>query len=212
MRARSIYLAAPFFNPHELRLVQAIEEAVKDRPDVDLFSPRRDGGNADRQGDVTANATKIFHANVQAMRSCNECVAVLDRVQPPGFEVWLVKYQAHPDPKTPDELLPIKGPLEQPDLGTIWELGYLRAWRDLVIGTDFDIEVPMMWSGRKILAGFTMKPRAPGGKMNVMLARCLDVVLHGFEELQEWLAFPSASLALDHFQATGRAQWEGACQ
>jgi nucleoside 2-deoxyribosyltransferase len=228
--SRNIYLAGPFFNAAELATIERIEQMMEGRPDVRYFSPRKHGGNAERQSDVKQNAQAIFNANVAAMRECHECIAVLDRPQwmnPTGErvagligpkedvrtvrrEIWLVHHVSYYSADRADDFYPIKGPLEQPDLGTVWELGYLRAWRDLIFDLDTDIEIPSLWAGRKILAGFTTKSREEQvGKQNVMLARCLDIMIHGFAELEQWMAHPSAGMALASFRAAGLDRTEG---
>lgn len=222
--SRNIYLAGPFFNPAEIATIERIEQVLEGRPHVRYFSPRKHGGNAERQGDVKRNAQAIFNTNIAAMRECDECIAVLDRPQwtnpagerVAGFngpkedvqfirrEIWMVHHVGFHSADRADEFYPIKGPLEQTDLGTVWELGYLRAWRELIYDLDTDIEIPSLWAGRKILAGFTTKSRTEQmGKQNVMLARCLDITIHGFDELEQWMSYPSAGMALDGFKTAG---------
>jgi hypothetical protein len=141
------------------------------------------------------------------MRECDECFAILDRPLPENQQLWI----CYRDPAV-DTIKEIRRINSQPDIGTVWELGYLRGWRDLILSTDCELEVAGKWCGRKVLAGFTTTPRDAGGKMNIMLARCLDVVIHGFGELAEWFSHVNATQALADFEERGLAQWKGQVQ
>ncbi len=218
MEMRNVYLAGPFFNPVEVSFIEQLE-LILEEPRVDsrpltYFSPRKDGGNADRQGDVKANVAAIFEANLHAMRACGECIAVLDRLMSPGQGIFVCENVMHGQSYEDGGLPPkhwkiVRGPIAQPDLGTVWELGYLKAWNDVLCEVDTDIELPTVWASKKILAGFTMRPREPGGKMNVMLSQGLDVIIHGFDELRNWLRPRTAWHALEIFQTAGLTAFKG---
>ncbi len=170
MSEREIYFAAPFFNPAEVAVCLEVENllAAWQRKH---FSPRKDAGNAERQGDVRRNAKSIFDANERALRRCTEVVAWLDRPQVPGLGICLC---AAPTVAV-DRWTFVSGPFEQTDLGVAWELGWVKGFNE-----------HEHQSTRKKLTGFSLKPRGTG-KINLMLTQCLDFVIHGYEELNAYL-------------------------
>lgn len=159
-----VYIAAPFFTPMEIGVVQTIENML-DEFGIPYFSPRKDGGNDSRQGSVRENAKAIFEANIEALQACNKVLAVLDRFPADNQEVWLCERDVH------DILLPVRGPLKQPDIGTVWELGYFAALR-----------YAGLTHGDSSIFGFTRVARNYSS-MNVMILEGVDAVCYGLEEL-----------------------------
>jgi nucleoside 2-deoxyribosyltransferase len=73
-----VYLAAPFFSPRQLAVVEAIE-AVLDRLGFPYYSPRRDGVLVDLSpAERRAAAARIFDANVLNIKQADLIVAVID--------------------------------------------------------------------------------------------------------------------------------------
>ena len=78
MNKLKVYIAAPFFNPEQLEVVQRIEALLKDH-DIAYFSPRFDGTL--RNMDAKERAKKMgamFRSNVDHMDWCTHCIAVID--------------------------------------------------------------------------------------------------------------------------------------
>jgi hypothetical protein len=68
-------------------------------------------------------------------------------------------------------LAPIGGPLNLPDTGTVWEMGFAYAVN--------------MFSRRMDIYGFTTRPRTD--KLNLMLTKSCKGVISGLEELTKFL-------------------------
>ena len=90
MNKLKVYIAAPFFNPEQLEVVQRIEALLKDH-DIAYFSPRFDGTL--RNMDAKERAEKMgamFRSNVDHMDWCTHCVAVIDDYD--TGTVWEIGY------------------------------------------------------------------------------------------------------------------------
>lgn len=73
-----IYIAAPFFNPEQLALVQEVELAITNAG-MEYFSPRSIGVLQDMQPqERLANMKRIFEANVENINACDCLLAILD--------------------------------------------------------------------------------------------------------------------------------------
>ena len=186
--ARRIYWAAPFFNQVESDVCSRVE-ALSDALDhIVLFSPRRDGGNGDRQGDVKSNAKQIYNTNLKEMMFAEEFICWLDRPQMAGHGIMLCE-QLNPlgvaagNPPVWDVK---RGPLEQPDIGTVWELGF-------VVGLN-------QYLDRQIqIIGFTEKTPDEWAKRkgNVMIGQALHGMVCGWKQLADYLAAANTEAALD---------------
>lgn len=76
---KRIYIAAPFFNPEQLALVQTMEEICANIPNMKFFSPRSIGVLKDMTlEERKAMMQKIFDGNVLNMNSCDGLIALLD--------------------------------------------------------------------------------------------------------------------------------------
>jgi len=73
-----LYLAAPFFNPEQLKAVVNIER-VLDMAGVNFFSPRSEGVLVDlAPHERAAHLQRIYQSNINHMQSCNVMLAVVD--------------------------------------------------------------------------------------------------------------------------------------
>lgn len=192
---RKIYWAAPFFNQPERDVCSRVEAMADAAPRVKLFSPRRDGGNANRQGDVKSNAKAIYDENLRALLYTQEIIAWLDRPQLAGQAIMLCE-QVNPlgvQAGNPPLWEAKRGPLEQPDIGTVWELGFAASHNYC---TDFD-EIQIV--------GFT--ERTPeqwaARKGNVMIGQCLHGMICGWEQLAAYLNACDADAALNVLNLAG---------
>ena len=115
------YLAAPFFNPRQVALVEMLEEAFR-HCGVPVFSPRqqdanKQGGPLDRH-----RAAVIFEENFRRMVEADFTLAVADWVMPEEQELRVIKngHNAYTFEK-------VSPPLNLPDTGTVWEMGAMYA-------------------------------------------------------------------------------------
>lgn len=178
---RDIYIAAPFFNPHELAVVEGIFAACRGRRHISAFSPYHYNQSIQANLQDAAVRKKIFDDNVRELRECTEVLAWIDRSQMDAG-VYLCREKDEQrtvgglNPRLMDptgavpiaacNLEPFRGPLKQPDLGTVWELGYCHALQ-------------------KRCTLFTLEP--PGSTVNLMLAEGAAEVVHGWDELDAFL-------------------------
>lgn len=151
------YLAAPFFNPEQIRIVESIEGIYVGcgRP---LFSPRlQDQGTGPKKILTEEDASRIFNNNYAAIRQCTAMVAVLDWLMPEG-QLTAVINKVHDEA----QIMPIN----IPDTGTVMEMGMA-----------YTLGIPIF--------GYT--ERSPEGKMNIMLAKACTGFLIGEHALFRFL-------------------------
>lgn len=73
-----IYIAAPFFNDAQLRVVEKIETYLAMR-EIEYFSPRSEGVIINMTPEQKANAlSRIYESNVSHIKSCDKMIAVID--------------------------------------------------------------------------------------------------------------------------------------
>lgn len=74
-----VYLAAPFFNPEQLAVVEAIENLAAKHEEVELYSPRKDGVllgmSAEERREM---GPKIFRTNCAKIDWADLMIAVID--------------------------------------------------------------------------------------------------------------------------------------
>lgn len=169
----SVYLAAPFFNPVQLKLVVEIEHAFEDAR-VMCFSPRLIHGESPTPIKTPDDARAAFNNNVVALKKCSEVVAVLDYLLPKGSTLRCLSQNET------GNAVSYSPALNLPDTGTVFEMGWAYA-------------------SRRPLYGFTTFPRGEG-KLNIMLTQSAKGIIHGVDNLRNWLSSGDASLL---------AQWEG---
>lgn len=159
------YLAAPFFNAPQLELVRQIEEIFEVRQ-RGLFSPRLQHKGDEKVPKVLDEKTAqtLFVENRRAIEAAAGMLAVTDYLLPRG-EV-LRSCQGAGGEGNAKVFGP---PLELPDTGTVWELGYAHA---------------MLPPGNVIL--FTSKP-AGSGSMNIMLSQSAAGICYGLSNLKRFL-------------------------
>ena len=85
-----VYIAAPFFNETQLKVVKTIENILWVN-EIRYFSPRSEGTLKEMSvEDRKKNMGKLFRSNVDHMDWCTHCVAVID-----GYDtgtVWEMGY------------------------------------------------------------------------------------------------------------------------
>lgn len=74
-----VYLAAPFFTPEQLLVVERLENLIRGFPVFSLYSPRADGVLMKMSPEERKKATKkIFDRNVYQMMEADLMIAVVD--------------------------------------------------------------------------------------------------------------------------------------
>lgn len=75
---KKVYIAAPFFNPEQLRSVMFVEEVLQ-KIGVDYFSPREEGVIKNMTiEEKKLNAKRLFDSNIQNMKDCDVMIAIVD--------------------------------------------------------------------------------------------------------------------------------------
>jgi nucleoside 2-deoxyribosyltransferase len=73
-----VYIAAPFFNAEQIKIVQDIEDTLR-TADVKFFSPRSEGVLIEiAPQDRAAHLERVYQSNVEHMMDCNVMLAVVD--------------------------------------------------------------------------------------------------------------------------------------
>jgi nucleoside 2-deoxyribosyltransferase len=76
---KKLYIAAPFFNPDQLGLVQFVERAIDQTRGLNYYSPRVDGVLKDMApSERKAAGPKLFALNVRMIRECDAVLALKD--------------------------------------------------------------------------------------------------------------------------------------
>lgn len=193
-RVPKFYIAGPFFNPPQLKLIEEIELTFCDHT-VPAFSPRSlDVGKGPALDD--AEWHRRFWNNVENLVDCDHLLAVADfklpeddrllQVRHSGLPIVLETDARHPKPLEKGDILSgtfVAG-VHLPDTGTVFEMGvqfgmWLVAMRAKVDFFDRDRHVE-----RKILL-YTERPLTE--TLNVMLTKSCHGVLHGKKELDQFL-------------------------
>jgi nucleoside 2-deoxyribosyltransferase len=76
---KKLYIAAPFFTPDQLTLVESVEEAIRQHSALTFYSPRFDGVLKDMTPEQRVEAgPKLFKLNVKMIRECDALLALKD--------------------------------------------------------------------------------------------------------------------------------------
>ena len=75
-----VYIAGPFFDAHQLRVIKNIEHTLE-KADIEYFSPRILGNISDNKGNAEF-AEKIFDANINGILHNNCTLVVIDGFDP----------------------------------------------------------------------------------------------------------------------------------
>lgn len=176
----AFYLAAPFFNPVQLKLVQEIEQIFMEQQ-VRLISPRLQDENK-KPGPLSAeDAAVIYRRNIQGLHSADYVLAVVDWLLPTSQEIRVVNF--HRGEGECEEIKSVSGlasgPLNIPDAGTVYEMGYAAALLQSRIGCQGYV------AGTPKTLLFVPKPR----KLNLMLTQGVSGFIQGFRHLEKFLSF-----------------------
>jgi len=202
VRKLHIYLAAPFFNKAEIDVVSNLEELILHEygHKFTLFSPRQQhfGRKPDLKSLQVRN--QIFTRNLQELKGCDVILAWLDRKQMhPQNTVRIVRPHVY-DTTVRDgqSYEACSNPLHQPDLGTVWELGYLSAIKERGLAHPIGTELP-------VRIGFSLRD-PHNDHLNVMITQCLEAVIFGWIALKDFLDLPTPREWYDFFISN---PWKG---
>lgn len=153
-----VYVAGPFFNATQLSWLERAEDILTRVGRAEIWSPRKrsycppDAPPQVRQRSFQDNREGLFRADF--------VLAVLDYLLPHGQELRVV------EPAFPGAggCRAVTKAIRQPDLGTVWEMGYANA------------------AGRPIVGLFAEPPQT----LNLMLAEALRGYLIGLGDLFSW--------------------------
>jgi nucleoside 2-deoxyribosyltransferase len=177
-----IYIAGPFFNEPQLRLIKAIEDDLTAK-EVDFYSPRLHPGNEPGKPIDNKTAAAIFKSNVDAIAECTHVLAVMCWLLPERNELR-VMFRKNPS-TVPADWEALSPQLSLPDTGTVFEMGL--AW-----GMALSEE-----HGPRPIIGYTNTK--PGeGKLNIMLTQACRGVICGSDNMDR--AFKNGEIVWDEIK------------
>lgn len=160
------YIAAPFFNLQQVIAVKQIEEALI-ATKRDFFTPRLSivSVQARRDGMTEILAKQIFDVNLDALNvRCNRIVAFFGWELPEDRVIYEVGIESTDvtsisnGPESKSQITkvvdPFKGPLNLPDSGTVWEVGYSFASGIPIFGIFGKNQVPNLMLTQSCAATF----------------------------------------------------------
>jgi nucleoside 2-deoxyribosyltransferase len=155
-RKPKVFIAAPFFNSGQVAVVERIEQLCE-KNGLPFYSARLHAGTVPPEKKKDPTAWKpVFANDVQGIHDSDFLVAVLD-YKFPNEDGGLYVHE----PGFVDDAFPI----EIPDTGTVWEMGYA-----------FSIGRPVV--------GFTLRSVE---KLNLMLMLGVRGIVEGYEHLDTFL-------------------------
>jgi nucleoside 2-deoxyribosyltransferase len=160
--ARRVYLAGPFFNQAQIKLIQEVEDALQAN-DIPTFSPRKMALNDKPTSTkpTPEQAAAIFRKDYEEITKSTHVLAILDWALNPDVSLRLVAPRQGHAP----EYDMLSGPLSLPDSGTVWEMGCAYALR-----------VPIY-----------LYTKDPAAKLNLMLSQSARGVIYGLDHLNTFL-------------------------
>ena len=163
----NLYLAGPFFNPRQKEAAELVASLAK-AAGWDFYAPVLNA----YQGkiDDSCKARKVFLDNVARLGWADIVLAHLDWLTPTSLEVRVVS-RAKEEPENSELFRAVSNPLNVPDAGTVWELGYAFCRKQAGVRPF-------------TLIGYTFMP---GFELNLMLSRSLDGFLRGSSQVKEFL-------------------------
>lgn len=192
---RSIYYAAPFFNPREFGVMNEVARIVSSdlrKERLKVFFPYQASQEFQANIQDPASRREVFRRNEQALRECTEVVAWVDRLQMDEQQVMLCKpIRYEQDGHPVQDWLGTGKALTQPDLGTVWEMGFAHALR-------------------KTTAVFTLQDQKDS-KLNLMLTESADIVLYGWEQLTRYLDIPRSEQVMPYIRDQYQ-MWKGSVE
>jgi nucleoside 2-deoxyribosyltransferase len=177
-RIPKFYIAGPFFNEPQLKLIEEIELAFVDHS-VPAFSPRTlDRGKGPAQDD--AEWQRRFWNNVENLVDCDHVLAVADFKLPEGARLRICAKDNSGEPQITVGF----PPLHLPDTGTVFEMGVQFGMWLVAMRAKIDFYDRERHAERKIVL-YTERPLTE--TLNVMLTKSCHGVLHGKKELDSFL-------------------------
>jgi nucleoside 2-deoxyribosyltransferase len=154
------YIAAPFFTPGELTTVITLEKTLSTL--FNVFSPRSLGPESVEDLQSKAIRASINQENLVQLQSSTVILAWLDRILPDNTQIFMETY-AKPGGWVTTSRKKLNSKIDE---GTLWEMGYAQG-----------VGIPVV--------GFTLNELSD---INIMLSENIQAVIHGWEELTEWVS------------------------
>ena len=179
----SFYLAGPFFNAVQKAHALKVLAMVRGRYEHDVYAPVEHGVVIDSEN----KANVVFDENVDQLLKCDVLLAQIEWLLPPDAEVRLLRpfYDQY---RTFVEVAQRKGqdtvpvlykstPLNLPDTGTVWELGFAKMLKISRGVNDGDPPRPQ-------IVAYSVGAQT---KVNLMLSMSCDGYLSGWKELEAFI-------------------------
>lgn len=169
-----VYLAGPFFNDAQVRLIESVELMLEHHK-VPHFSPRKMdlNGKPTTTQPTKETAGAIFRKDYEEICRSTHVIAVMDWAMNPNTSLRVCRDPAwgeNPGRSSHDKATPLhetlSGHIAFPDSGTVWEMGCAYALR-----------VPTYI--------YTANPAA---RLNLMLSQSARGVIYGLTKLDGFLA------------------------
>lgn len=170
MRLPKVFIASPLFNPQQMLVIDGIEQLLHSRQ-LEYYSARHDSESHVPKGDDKKKPEAwngVFRNNEEGLRDCDIMIAVLSYALAPDCMMGtgeMINFSHQKNLPTQVVMNSFK-PLELPDSGTVWEMGYFRALDKIVIG---------------------FHPEKRGDHLNLMLTHGCDGLISGWDNLSKFI-------------------------
>lgn len=134
-----VYIAAPFFNEEQIKIVESLELCLESRG-IDYFSPRSEGTLSKMTREEQENSRKaIFESNVNNMCLCTHMIACV-KYKDTGtiWEMGFMFAQGKPIVMLSDDLSKINVMLAESALGIAQEASHAA---DILLGETIKHEI-----------------------------------------------------------------------
>ncbi len=150
-----LYLAGPFFNTAQREAAEKVLSIAREHWNGEIYAPLEGGIEVD----TPEKAREVFKRNVDELNETDCLLCHTDWLSPQGEEVRVLRE------------FPVGPPLNLPDAGTIWEMGYAYRFK--------------MQTGTPMIVAYSVLETTT--RLNLMLQLCADGFLHGWTEVAEFL-------------------------
>lgn len=214
---QQIYLAGPFFNPPQKDAALHVANLCS-LCGCNFFSPLLAGGGPIKSPE---HAAEVYARNCRELNRSAVVLVQLEWLLPESQRVHVIQERS----ALGEGLMVVSPPLNIPDSGTVWELGYAACLKEVRRGGATVVPVPSCplpppgWACTRVpghpgpcaaVSSGIVAPvvvaytTAPQSSLNLMLARSCDAYLQGWDALQDFLT--TGELPTDARTFKGREQ------
>lgn len=167
---KDIFIASPLFNGFQHQVIDRIEKLCGQKH-LQFYSARKDSepyiphGEAKKDPDAWQ---PVFTNNEEGLEECTMMISVLNYYLPENESICSVLWSAPQDDEGRRNIVDVR-PVELPDSGTVWEMGYFRALNKIVVG---------------------FHPEKRGDHLNLMLTHGCDALVSGWDNLEKFFGQP----------------------